>query len=329
MNRATGLAIAAVIAAPIVLALALVLFLVLGDGGQVRAADTAALQPGAAPPEYAALVQQAADDCDEPLPAVVLAAQLEQESGWNPDAVSPAGAQGIAQFMPGTWQEWGRGGSPFDPHDAIPAQGRFMCHLMELAAGAPQYSGSAVELALAGYNAGWGAVQRYRGVPPVTFASGETHHYVQTIMANVSRLSAAEAGPSDWTAPVDAPVGAQYRQQSALWSSGYHTGVDFTAPTGTTVRAASAGEVITAGRNASYGIQIVISHPDGTYSQYAHLSRSDVTAGQNVATGEAIGLVGSTGNTTGPHLHFEIRTGPEYGTDIDPVLYLRDRGVQL
>ncbi|MER6081582.1 transglycosylase family protein [Streptomyces sp. NPDC001833] len=130
-------------------------------------------------------------------------------------------------------------------------------------------------------------------------------------------------------APVDAPVGTAYHASGSHWSKGYHTGVDFLAPTGTSVKAVEAGQVVTAGWGGSYGYQVVIRHADGRYTQYGHLSAISVRAGQSVSTGQRIGRSGSTGNATGPHLHFEVRTGPGFGTDIDPVAYLRAGGVRI
>ncbi|MEU1343253.1 transglycosylase family protein [Streptomyces sp. NPDC005827] len=130
-------------------------------------------------------------------------------------------------------------------------------------------------------------------------------------------------------APVDAPIGTPYHASGSHWSKGYHTGVDFLVPTGTSVKAVEAGQVVTAGWGGSYGYQVVIRHADGRYSQYAHLSAISVRAGQSVSAGQRIGRSGSTGNATGPHLHFEVRTGPGFGSDIDPVAYLRAGGVSI
>lgn len=130
-------------------------------------------------------------------------------------------------------------------------------------------------------------------------------------------------------APVSAPVGTAYRATGPHWSKGYHTGVDFAVPTGTSVRAVAAGRVVSAGWGGSYGYQVVIRHHDGRYSQYGHLSAISVRPGQTVAAGSRIGRSGATGNVTGPHLHFEVRTGPGFGTDVDPVAYLRAGGVTL
>ncbi|GGQ13569.1 transglycosylase family protein [Streptomyces mutabilis] len=130
-------------------------------------------------------------------------------------------------------------------------------------------------------------------------------------------------------APVDASTGTPYRQAGSSWSKGYHTGVDFPVPTGTSVKSVAAGRVVSAGWGDSYGYQVVVRHDDGRYSQYAHLSAISVKDGQSVAAGQRIGRSGSTGNSTGPHLHFEVRTGPGFGSDIDPVAYLRAGGVRI
>ncbi|MFI6697951.1 peptidoglycan DD-metalloendopeptidase family protein [Streptomyces sp. NPDC050509] len=142
--------------------------------------------------------------------------------------------------------------------------------------------------------------------------------------------SAARSSASGFTLPVDGVgVGTSYRAAGGSWSSGYHTGVDFVASTGTTVKAVGAGTVVSAGAGGSYGNQVVIRHEDGMYSQYAHLSSLSVSAGQSVGSGQQIGLSGATGNVTGPHLHFEIRTGPDYGSDVDPLAFLRQNGVSI
>ncbi|MFE0904957.1 transglycosylase family protein [Streptomyces rochei] len=142
--------------------------------------------------------------------------------------------------------------------------------------------------------------------------------------------SAAKAGPHQAVvAPVDASTGTPYRKAGSSWSKGYHTGVDFAVPTGTSVKSVAAGRVVSAGWGGSYGYQVVVRHEDGRYSQYAHLSAISVKDGQSVGAGQRIGRSGSTGNSTGPHLHFEVRTGPGFGSDVDPVAYLRAGGVRI
>lgn len=144
-----------------------------------------------------------------------------------------------------------------------------------------------------------------------------------------SRAGGSRSASDALAAPVHGPLGTGYRATGAHWSKGYHTGVDFVVPTGTSVHAAGAGRVVTAGWGGAYGYQVVIRHADGRYTQYGHLSAISVRAGQTVTTGQRIGRSGATGNVTGPHLHFEVRTGPGFGTDVDPVAYLRAGGVRI
>ncbi|MDH6626426.1 murein DD-endopeptidase MepM/ murein hydrolase activator NlpD [Streptomyces sp. LBL] len=135
---------------------------------------------------------------------------------------------------------------------------------------------------------------------------------------------------SGFTLPVSgATIGTPYHMAGSMWSSGYHTGVDFVVPTGTPLKAVGAGTVVSAGWGGAYGNQVVIKLADGYYAQYAHLSSLSVSSGQSVAEGQQIGLSGATGNVTGPHLHFEIRTTPDYGSDVDPLAYLRSKGVSV
>lgn len=90
----------------------------------------------------------------------------------------------------------------------------------------------------------------------------------------------------------------------------HHDGVDIAAPTGTGVRVAAEGRILRTGYDAGgYGRFIEVQHPNGMSSLYGHLSRIDVASGDAVASGQRIGLVGSTGRSTGPHLHFEVRRG--------------------
>ncbi|MEU6468362.1 transglycosylase family protein [Streptomyces massasporeus] len=130
-------------------------------------------------------------------------------------------------------------------------------------------------------------------------------------------------------APVGASLGTPYRKAGSSWSKGYHTGIDFPVPTGTSVKSVAAGSVVSAGWGGSFGYQVVVRHADGRYSQYAHLSAISVRDGQSVSAGQRIGRSGSTGNSSGPHLHFEVRTGPGFGSDVDPVAYLRAGGVRI
>ncbi|MYY10589.1 peptidoglycan DD-metalloendopeptidase family protein [Streptomyces sp. SID4919] len=124
-------------------------------------------------------------------------------------------------------------------------------------------------------------------------------------------------------------VSTSYGAGGAIWSSGTHTGIDFHADTGTVVQSVGYGTVVEAGWGGAYGNNVVIKMHDGTYTQYAHLLSVAVQAGQAVTTGQQIGISGATGNVTGSHLHFEARATADYGSDLDPLAYLRGHGVNL
>lgn len=98
-----------------------------------------------------------------------------------------------------------------------------------------------------------------------------------------------------------------------------HEGVDIAAPSGTPIWAAAAGTVIYAGWLGGYGNLVVVDHGNGLATAYAHASAVLVSVGQSVGQGETVSLVGSTGNSSGPHLHFEVRVN---GSAVDPLLYL-------
>ncbi|EST37680.1 hypothetical protein N566_11690 [Streptomycetaceae bacterium MP113-05] len=111
-----------------------------------------------------------------------------------------------------------------------------------------------------------------------------------------------------------------------MWEND-HTGQDFAAQTGTPVRAVHSGTVKEAGWAGSYGYRIVLELGDGTEVWYCHLSSMNVSAGSEVGTKDVIGNVGSTGNSTGPHLHVEVRPGG--GTPVDPLSWLRGKGLSV
>jgi murein DD-endopeptidase MepM/ murein hydrolase activator NlpD len=98
-----------------------------------------------------------------------------------------------------------------------------------------------------------------------------------------------------------------------------HTGVDMTAPYGQGIKAGASGKVLLASTYGGYGLTIIIDHGGGMTTLYAHQSRVFVGAGRQVAAGDVIGNVGSSGLATGPHLHFEVRIG---GSPVDPAAYL-------
>lgn len=104
------------------------------------------------------------------------------------------------------------------------------------------------------------------------------------------------------------------------WRRGrMHRGLDIAAPAGTPVRATAAGHVLFAGWQRGYGLVVILSHPDGRQTVYGHNAALLVKPGQWVAAGEVLAKVGATGNATGPHLHFEVRTAEGY---LDPLRVL-------
>lgn len=150
--------------------------------------------------------------------------------------------------------------------------------------------------------------------------------------AAAKKAAAAKTGL--WDKPVAKyTLSATFGKGGSMWSH-KHSGQDFAVPTGTPVKAAGVGTVVKAGPNGggdgpAYGNAIVIKHANNTYSQYAHLSKIQVKIGQKVSAGKQIALSGNTGNSSGPHLHFEIRTTPNYGSAVNPVAFLRTVGVTI
>ncbi|MFJ8805709.1 M23 family metallopeptidase [Streptomyces sp. NPDC102490] len=152
--------------------------------------------------------------------------------------------------------------------------------------------------------------------------------------STTAKKTATKKKAASWVDPVKKyELSASFAQNGGMWAH-KHSGQDFAVPIGTNVVAAHGGTVVKAGGNGAgdgpaYGNAIVIKHGNATYSQYAHLSKINVKIGQIVKTGQSIAKSGNTGNSSGPHLHFEIRTTPNYGSAVDPVAFLRGKGVTV
>lgn len=302
----------------------------------------------------ASWVVRAGSICPTVTPPLI-AAQIEQESGWDPDAVAHnpsergGDAMGIAQFQQATWNTWGEdadgdgAAGPFDPEDAIWAQGKFMCANVEWAKrqidlGALE--GDPVDLALAAYFCGRGCVASAGAVP----AGGLAGDYPDQVRARISAFSQSAAVPAgEWTLPL--PAGS-YELTSGFgmrWGR-LHAGVDFAAPAGTPIHAAGDGVVLDAGCTSprcdvpgspdmpGCGLRVNINHGGGVVTRYCHAVALDVTAGQQVAAGHVIGWVGSTGHSSGPHLHFEVHQGDAppatNDTATDPVPFFQAAGLE-
>jgi hypothetical protein len=177
-------------------------YLVAGNLANGVGGKAVGLAKGAVPAAYQPLVQKWGNLCDAINPAL-LAAQLYQESGFNPKAQSPAAAQGIAQFIPGTWAAHGLDGDGdgdrdvWDPNDAIPSAASYDCKLASYVKDVP---GNPTANMLASYNAGAYAVIKYGGVPPYK----ETQNYVKTI----TTLSESFAAPTSRVDPSEQAAGA-------------------------------------------------------------------------------------------------------------------------
>lgn len=299
------------------------------------------LDVGQIPEAYRAYVEAAGQVCAD-VPAAAIAAQIQQESGWNPKAVSPVGAQGLTQFMPGTWASFGRDvdgngkASPFDAADAIDAQARYMCQLAVAVKPHAARSGiPVIELAWAAYNAGPGAVAQYGGIPPYA----ETQKYVSILRSTMSTfLGDVVKASGKWAAPLSSSnliptSGFGPRGSPCAGCSSNHQGQDFGAPSGAPIHAACNGIVDFAGQMSGYGNITFINCGGGIRTGYAHQSAIGVRVGQKVSAGDVIGKVGSTGVGTGAHLHFEVRTGAPAGgggltgTPVDPAPFMRKQGI--
>ena len=142
------------------------------------------------------------------------------------------------------------------------------------------------------------------------------------IVTKVSGANPICATAGTWIAPIEEDVyvlTATFGACARYWTN-CHTGLDFAAPQGTPTMAASDGTVIFSGYDGPYGNAVRVQHPNGIATWYAHLETTLVSAGDAVHAGDVVGLVGETGNTTGPHLHLEVRAN---GAAVDPHAWLR------
>lgn len=185
----------------IIVLLVLVLGLLTAPGDNASAAEEPTCTPGGdgssavvVPDDYQDYVSSAAKDSG--LSLGIIAAQLKAESNWDPKAVSPVGAKGLAQFMPATWKEFGDGGDPFNPKDAIAAQGRYMKHLKNIVKPHAKGDKNLVELTLAAYNAGPGKVAELDYDMNKINGIEETRNYVVNI---------TKAAKGDYTSDCEDP----------------------------------------------------------------------------------------------------------------------------
>ncbi|WP_030677022.1 M23 family metallopeptidase [Streptomyces sp. NRRL B-1347] len=132
-----------------------------------------------------------------------------------------------------------------------------------------------------------------------------------------------------WVPPVETyELSAGFDSAGERWAR-RHTGQDFAVDIGAPVRSVGEGRVVRVACGGAFGIEVVVRHPDGYYTQYAHLAAVTVDQGDAVRAGQWVGQAGTTGNSTGPHLHFESRLTPDLGSGVDPAKWLAERGVNL
>ncbi|MFC5266293.1 M23 family metallopeptidase [Kribbella qitaiheensis] len=142
--------------------------------------------------------------------------------------------------------------------------------------------------------------------------------------AAAAAAKAAAAAPKIVLPTTGYHLTARFGQAGGRWAAN-HTGLDFAAPIGTPVRSVMAGTVIQAEFAGAYGRQVKVRHANGTVTSYSHMSEFDVSVGDSVSAGSKVGAIGVTGNTTGPHLHFEVLPGG--GPAINPEPWLEARGI--
>ena len=160
--------------------------------------------------------------------------------------------------------------------------------------------------------------------PPSLPLGGAADGVRQKARPQPPRVTAATAGAA-WVNPN--PTARVTSCFGMRWGR-LHEGVDLAAPDGTPIVAAGAGIVVRAGVAEGYGNAVLIDHGNGFLTHYGHLSAITVTVGQHVAAGQQIGNEGSTGHSTGPHLHFEVHQG-FYKDPIEPTMWMHEHGVDI
>ncbi|HEX6682071.1 MAG TPA: M23 family metallopeptidase [Candidatus Limnocylindrales bacterium] len=146
----------------------------------------------------------------------------------------------------------------------------------------------------------------------------------QAPAAEAAPAPAPEVKKAEWVLPIEAPISSCFGPR---WGT-EHKGIDFAADENTNIHAVGSGEVIAAGWvYTGYGISVVVDHGNGFQTHYAHMNKTAVSVGQHVNTGDLLGYEGSTGDSTGPHLHFEVHQG--MWNQVDPASWMRDHGVPI
>lgn len=270
-----------------------------------------------------------------------LAIMMLIESAGDPQAQSPSGAVGLMQIMPKTGESIAKERqmgdySPdklSDPATNIDFGAWYLARQVDTF-GKDKDAAARVELAAAAYNGGPKSVQEYlSGQKPL---SDETTQYKSLVSGMWNERSASESQTyRTWrerirtraaqraTSPVaEAQITMPYGDATNPFSGKVekHAGIDLAKEAGSPVMAPLGGKVRSAGNEGDKGNAVVIDHGNGLESRFHHLGELNVAPGQTLAKGDKIGTVGSTGKSTGPHVHFEVR---DFGEPIDPTQYVK------
>lgn len=274
------------------------------------------------------------------VPVEVILAIIDIESDGDPRATSPAGAMGLMQVMPFHWKP---GEDPYDPEQNVRKGAQVLkANYDRIRRARPELSeDEAWALAAAAYFGAfdWNTL-RVTGAQDALGTTG--HRYVGLFddlrgkyAAAVSSQGAASqpslSGPlgsgllpassvtGGTSFPVTQPFGqTEFARTSGLYRGNTHPGYDLGVPLGTPVTAPLEGVVVQAGWNGGYGYSVTVQIPDGRFVLVGHLSQVTVSVGQRVAPGTVLGRSGTTGASTGPHLHLEVRD--RNGVPVDPAV---------
>ena len=253
------------------------------------------------PPEQLGVMLAVEREYGVPWQVLAAIARIESDFGRNMGP-SSAGASGYCQFLPETWASYGRdedGDGVADPmsfRDCLPAAARFL-----LDHGWRNDDLEAQRQALYAYNHDWAYVDRV------------------LIVAAVYGLGGRWQGGLGWPVPGHYGISSLFGQVDQARGPAPHTGIDIPAPVGTPVVAAAAGMVQAVTLDGICGLGVTVAHRQDMATVYCHLSEAWVAPGQVVQAGQPLGAVGSTGLSTGPHLHFGVLLG---GRAVDPLLFL-------
>jgi murein DD-endopeptidase MepM/ murein hydrolase activator NlpD len=168
-------------------------------------------------------------------------------------------------------------------------------------------------------------------LPQASITVAEAQARLQEVAASRAARAEAEAAAREAARPKFVmPInGARLTSCFCSRWGTFHWGIDLAAPMRTPEYAAGDGVVLRAGAASGFGLAVYILHENGDVTVYGHMEEILVEPGQYVEAGEKIALLGNRGQSTGPHLHFEVHQGGEEGTRIDPAAWLKERGVQV